>query len=202
MPKTVDREQKKDMILKAAMRLFARKGIADTKMEEVAKAAEIAKGTIYEYFKSREELLNLSFNYLLVLINKLVRQRMAEAVSPDEKIKAGFLAYLDMAALGIEDYVQILPDLWAYGIREKAGETEIAFDLSWIYHQFREQYSDVLKAGIADGFFREMDTKTAASLITAAADGLYLQWMADRANFDLKKAADAFIKLFLSGIRK
>lgn len=202
MPKTVDREQKKDMILKAAMRLFARKGIADTKMEEVAKAAEIAKGTIYEYFKSREELLNLSFNYLLVLMNKLVRQRMAEATSPKEKIEAGFMAYLDTVALGIEDYVQILPDLWAYGLRDKESDTEMMFDLSWIYHQFRDQYSEALKAGISGGVFRDMDTDAMASSITAAADGLYLQWMADRANFDLKKTADAFIKLFLSGIRK
>jgi AcrR family transcriptional regulator len=201
MPKTVDREQKKDMILKAAMRLFARKGISETKMEEVAKEAKIAKGTIYEYFKSREELLNLAFNYLLVLINKLVRQRMAEASSPDEKIKAGFLAYLDTASLGIEDYAQILPDLWAYGMRERVGETEIAFDLAWIYHQFREQYSEALKAGIADGIFRDMDADIAASSITAAGDGLYLQWMADRANFDLQKAAGVFIENFIVGIK-
>ncbi|MEE9554128.1 MAG: TetR/AcrR family transcriptional regulator [candidate division Zixibacteria bacterium] len=202
MPKTVDREQKKDMILKAAMRLFARKGIAETKMEEVAKEAKIAKGTIYEYFKSREELLNLAFNYLLVLINKLVRQRMADAGSPAEKIKAGFLAYLDTAALGIEDYAQILPDLWAYGIRERVGETEIAFDLSWIYHQFREQYSEAFKAGITDGIFRDMDTDAAASSITAAGDGFYLQWMADRENFDLQKAADVFIENYISGIKR
>ena len=202
MPKTIDREKKKDMILQAAMRLFARKGIADTRMEEVAKAANIAKGTIYEYFKSRDELLNLSFNYLLVLINKLVRQRMAEASSPAEKIKAGFIAYLDTAALGIEDYVEILPDLWAYGLREKESDSEIMFDLAWIYHQFRDQYSTALKAGISDGVFRDMDTDAVASSVTAAADGLYLQWMSDRANFDLQKAADVFIESFISGIRK
>lgn len=201
MPKRVDRDKKKDMILQAAMRLFAKKGIADTRMEEVAVAANIAKGTIYEYFENRDELLDISFNYLLVLMNKLVRQRMADSKTPDEKIKAGFLAYLDIAALGINDYVQILPDLWAHGIRGNDQESETTFDLSWIYHQFREQYMEVIKAGIEQGRFRSMDVDAVASSLTAAADGLYLQWMADRGNFDLKRSAEAYISTFIDGIR-
>jgi len=202
MPRTVDRDKKKDMILQAAMKLFAKKGIAATKMEDVAVAAKIAKGTIYEYFKSREELLDLAFNYLLVLVNRLVRQRMAEASTPEEKIKAGFLAYLDTAALGIGDYLEILPDLWSYGVRAKDVEKEITFDLSWIYHQFREQFSEAIKRGITEGRFREMDADAAASLVVAAADGLYLQWMADRNRFELKKWAENFIEIFISGIIK
>lgn len=201
MPKKIDKEKKKDMILRAAMKLFARQGIAETKMEEVAEAAKIAKGTIYEYFKSRDELLNLSFNYLLVLINQLVRQRMTESSSPDEKIRAGFLAYLDTEALGIGEYAELFPDLWSYGLRGHESETETSFDLSWIYHQFRQQYSEALKSGIETGIFRPIDTDSLASSITAAADGLYLQWMSDREKFDLRKNAESFIDSFLSGIR-
>jgi len=201
MPKTVDREKKRDMILLAAMRLFAKKGIDGTKMEEVAKEAKIAKGTIYEYFKSRDELLNLAFNYILVLINKLVRQRISEAESPEEKLKAGFLAYLDTAALGIDEYIEILPDLWSYGVRARDGQAEVQFDLSWIYHQFREQYARVLKDGMEKGRFRQLDIDAAATTITAAADGIYLQWMADREKINPHTQAANFIDIFIKGIQ-
>lgn len=199
MPKQIDREKKKDRILQAAVRLFARRGIADTKMEDVAKAADIAKGTIYEYFKSRDELLHLSFNYLLVLMNKLVRKRMSETEDPREKIKAGFLAYLDVGSLQNEDFVEILPDLWSYGLRQKESDGGLEFDLRWIYHQYRERFSEALKQGIEAGRFRDIDAEAMASAIIAAGDGLYLQWMADRQKFDLKKTAMTFIDNFIAG---
>ncbi len=202
MPKQIDREKKRDLILQAAMRLFARSGIENTKMEDVAKAAGIAKGTIYEYFKNREELLHLSFNYLLVLMNKLVRQRMSETEDPEEKIRAGFLAYLDVGSLQTEDFVEILPDLWSHGLRQKGRDGDLEFDLVWIYHQYREQFGNALKQGIIVGRFREIDTVAMASAIIAAGDGFYLQWMADRQNFNLKKASEDFIDTFIEGIKK
>ena len=202
MPKQIDREKKKDRILHAAMRLFARRGIADTKMEDVAKAAGIAKGTIYEYFKNREELLHLSFNYLLVLMNKLVRRRMSETEDPELKIKAGFLAYLDVGSLQIEDFVEILPDLWGHGLRQKESDGDLEFDPGWIYHQYRDQFSRALKQGIENGLFRDIDIESTASAIVAAGDGFYLQWMSDRQNFDLNKTAAAFIDTLIKGIKR
>lgn len=202
MSKQIDREKKKDRILQAAMRLFARRGIADTKMEDVAKAAGIAKGTIYEYFKNREELLHFSFNYLLVLMNKLVRRRMSETADPEQKIKAGFLAYLDVGSLQIEDFVEILPDLWGHGLRHKESDGDLEFDPGWIYHQYREQFGNALRQGIGNGLFRDIDIEATASAIIAAGDGFYLQWMSDRQNFDLKKTAAAFIDALIEGIKK
>ena len=202
MSKQIDREKKKDRILQAAMRLFARRGIADTKMDDVAKAAGIAKGTIYEYFKNREELLHLSFDYLLVLMNKLVRRRMSETEGPEQKIKAGFLAYLDVGSLQIEDFVEILPDLWGHGLRQKESDSDLEFDPGWIYHQYREQFSRALKQGIENGLFRDIDIESTASAIIAAGDGFYLQWMSDRQNFDRNKTAAAFIDTLIEGIKK
>ena len=202
MPKQIDREKKKDRILLAAMRLYARRGIADTKMEDVAKAAGVAKGTVYEYFKNRDELLHLSFDYLLVLINKLVRRRILEAKDPEGKIRAGFLAYLDVESLQIEDFVEILPDLWAHGLRQKETDSSLLFDMKWIYHQYRQQFGEALKQGVESGVFRDVNIESTASAIIAAGDGLYLQWMADRQNFDLKKTASAFIDTLIEGIRK
>ncbi|UCC80801.1 MAG: TetR/AcrR family transcriptional regulator [Candidatus Zixiibacteriota bacterium] len=202
MPKKVDKEAKKDKIIKTAMKVFAKNGIYDTKIEMVAQKAGIAKGTIYEYFKSKDELAQMVFNYLLVQMNMHVKQNMAAAMSPAEKLKAGMLAYVDVEALGLSDISEILPDLWAYGIRLRNSKADVSFDLRWIYLQYRDLFGRALKDGIDKGDFRQIDTKSVSASIVAAADGFYLQWMSDRKNFNLKNAAEDFINTLLTGISR
>jgi len=202
MPKKVDKEAKKDKILKAAMKVFAKKGIFETKMETVAQKAGIAKGTIYEYFNSKDDLVQTVFNYLLVQMNMHVKQSMAIASSPADKLKAGLHAYLDVEALGLSDVSEILPDLWSYGIRLKSSKIDIPFDLRWIYLQYRDLFSRVLQEGIDKGDFKQIDTKSVSASVVAAADGFYLQWMSDRKNFNMKKAAEDFINTLLTGVGK
>ena len=62
MPKIVDKAAKKNEILLAAMRLFAEKGVVNSKMADIAIAAGIGKGTIYEYFRSKEEIFGEAFS--------------------------------------------------------------------------------------------------------------------------------------------
>ena len=56
-PRIVDREEKRGIILQAAHNVFARKGIGRTTIAEVATEAGIGKGTVYEYFESKEVLI-------------------------------------------------------------------------------------------------------------------------------------------------
>ena len=60
-PKIIDKEAKKAEILQAAMQVFSRKGVAKTRMADIAVAAGIGKGTIYEYFRSKEEIFAAAF---------------------------------------------------------------------------------------------------------------------------------------------
>ena len=203
MPKKVDKEAKKDKILRSAMTVFAKNGIAETKMEMVAMKAGIAKGTIYEYFKSKEELLQMVFNYVLVQMNLHVKQSMAAATTPEEKLKAGVSAYIDIESLGLSDASGLIPELWSYGIRLRESKAEIPFDLRWIYIQYRELFGAPLREGIEKGFFKQdIDVKAIAASIVAAADGFYLQWMSDKKNFDMKKNGEIYISVLLNGIRK
>ncbi len=200
MPRKVDKEAKKDKILKAAMKVFAKNGIFETKMEMVAQKAGIAKGTIYEYFKSKDELVQMVFNHLLVQMNTHVKQSMAMASSPHEKLKAGLFAYVDIEALGLSDVSEILPDLWAYGIRLRNSKADVPFDLRWIYLQYRDLFGRALQEGIDGGSFKNLDPRSVSASLVAAGDGFYLQWMSDRKNFDMKMAAEDFIDKMLTGI--
>jgi len=200
MAKVVDKNQKRKEILKAAMRVFGEKGVADTKMNDVAVAAGIGKGTIYEYFQNREDLLCESFEYLLRKIKALMLSRIDIALSPEEKIRTGFLAYLDVATLEIEEFAEILLDFWAYSIRQKEKGINLTLDISSRYREYRELTIPILEEGVRTGVFRDMDTEVVASALIAACDGLLLQWLADKGNFNLQKAAELTLNILLQGI--
>ena len=68
-PKIVDVEEKKKGIIQAAIGIIARRGLAQTKMEDIAQAAEIGKGTLYEYFKSKDEIFQGAFYRVMALFS-------------------------------------------------------------------------------------------------------------------------------------
>ena len=62
MPKRVNKEKKKQRIVNSANKIFARDGYFNAKVEEIAIVADVGKGTIYEYFSSKDELFLNVFN--------------------------------------------------------------------------------------------------------------------------------------------
>ncbi|NLI93400.1 MAG: TetR/AcrR family transcriptional regulator [Peptococcaceae bacterium] len=82
------REEKKTVILQAASRIFYMKGFEGTKMEDVAKEAGIGKGTIYEYFDSKQQLFEemVAFNRNLHLNN--IRETLQKGNTFREKFLA------------------------------------------------------------------------------------------------------------------
>ncbi len=201
MAKVVDKDAKRKHILRSAMRVFAEKGVSNTKMTDIAQAAGIGKGTIYEYFGSREELFQSAFEYLLRKIKAMMVSQIDETLGPEDRLRQGFLAYLDVATMQIEDFVEILLDFWAYGIRNKANDHNLALDIRTRYQELRDLTTPLLQEGIEKGIFRPHDVNIVASAIIAAGDGLMLQWMADRDHFDLQAAAQTILEIILRGIR-
>src|SRR5881227_1957843 len=69
---------KRAAILRAATRVFARNGYFNSKVADIARAADVADGTVYLYFKSKEEILHSIFD-----------QNMAEAIAEGRKLIEG-----------------------------------------------------------------------------------------------------------------
>jgi len=87
-PKKVNRDEKRKKIALAALDHFTLNGFSGTSMSQVAKAAHIGKGTIYEYFKSKEDLIGFAL-YLYVAENEeKVDQVLSDNSDPEKKIRA------------------------------------------------------------------------------------------------------------------
>lgn len=84
-----EKERRRQQILSAAKSLFAKRGFHQTTMEEIANEAELSPGTLYLYFKSKDELFaELSLNIIRYLIMHLENLRAKENVSVEQRLAA------------------------------------------------------------------------------------------------------------------
>ncbi len=82
-----ERKRRRRQILVAAKKVFSIKGFTKTTMEDIAREAELSPGTLYLYFKNKDELYaSLSVEILEHLYNKLKRVYVKEAQSPQRRI--------------------------------------------------------------------------------------------------------------------
>ena len=87
-------EYRVQSIQDAAMRVIARKGMAAATMQEIAEEAGVAKGTIYLYFRDRDELVERTFETAITQLIARVEKAMIEEKSLEEKIRAAMTAKL------------------------------------------------------------------------------------------------------------
>ncbi|MGN6109004.1 MAG: TetR/AcrR family transcriptional regulator [Kofleriaceae bacterium] len=88
-----NRSDKRERILSAAERVFARRGFFAARVSEIAKDAGVADGTIYLYFKSKDDLLISLFETRMKQVNAVLAETIASA-PPQEQLRAFIHAYL------------------------------------------------------------------------------------------------------------
>lgn len=198
MPKIVDKEEKRARILEAAIRIFARLGLPNTKMMAIAEAAGIGKGTIYEYFNSKEDLFFAAFNAYVKEIEARIARRLRRIVDPVEKLRAYFTAWINICESEFIEFADIILDFWAEGLRSHKDKVE--FDLSSMYRRYRTQIIRILDEGIQQKKFKPVDTTITSSIIIGTLDGLMIQWFMDRDLYQVREAIEQLSSIIINGL--
>ncbi|MGF1488783.1 MAG: TetR/AcrR family transcriptional regulator [Prochloraceae cyanobacterium] len=173
-PKIVDKEEKRKKIVAAALKVFASKGYKGTRTIDIAEAARIGKGTIYEYFRSKEELIEAIFERLF-LDYELRLEELAESyLTPVEAILASF----EQMMADADEYADLVPvyfELWtAKDLNEKLG-----FDrqMSEWFEKFGSAYQDLIVKGQKRGEINpEIDAEALGRTLVSAIDGIILHY--------------------------
>ena len=200
MPKLVNKEEKKRNIVQAAIKVFSRSGFVTTKMADIALEAGIGKGTIYEYYKSKEELFNAACVSILtnfeIQINELLQQEQDPVKKLRLVIEKSYILFVEESS----EFAEFMLDLWAEGVRSKNPDILKTLDLGSIYRDFRHLFSGILEEGIQQGRIKPINTQVIASTLIALLDGIFLQWLVDRDVFDLHEAYTMSLSSLLEGI--
>jgi len=202
-PKIVNKEEKKQEILKAAIRIFAQNGVVQTKMTDIAAAAGIGKGTIYEYFRSKEDIFADAYGHIFLETEQRIGKVLESRIPPEEKLRKLMNVTIEEFLVGDGgEFAGIMMSFWSEGVRNKNERITEIIDLKKIYSEYRIMISGILDEGIAGGWFREMDTHVAASVLIGAMDGILLQFIMDKNVFSPEKAIEVLLDSFLNGIKR
>ena len=199
MPKIIDKKEKKAKILEASIRIFAKQGISNTRMIHIAEAADVGKGTIYEYFQSKDEIVEASFQFFLEGMENTFSRKLVGVADPLEKLSAYMFAWADVLGSEYLDYVEIILDFWAEGIRTKGKFATV--DLLKFYEETRTMLEGILDECVKKKKIKPVNTTVVASVIIGALDGLIIQWVMDRNVLAIKTAIHTLAKVIIEGLK-
>lgn len=199
----VDKEAKKEKIILAALKVFARKGFVRATISDVALEADIGKGTVYEYFSTKEELIHQGFRVFVRAMGFDFSEILEAPLTAEEKLSAVFRLLVRMVQSDKNDFIQLIFDVWAEGLKSRESKNYILNELKIFYREYGSILESVLKQGIRDNHFRpDIKPKPLASVMIGMMDGIMVQWLLDKKGFDAEEAVETMIDTILKGIRR
>jgi AcrR family transcriptional regulator len=159
-----EKEARVALITKSAAALFRKKGLENTSIEDVARAAELAKGTIYLYFNSKEELY---YNVLEPALVAYHGRLVAIADNKDEPPDVTLRRIMDFV---YEEYMK-QPEPYHLIMRYKAEEFQTLFSrerfdrLRNLMGGNLKKVSQVVERGIQEGLFIPADPRVVSTVI-------------------------------------
>jgi AcrR family transcriptional regulator len=190
---------KKSLIIEAAARVFANRGYNSTLIAEIATEAGIGKGTIYEYFPSKEDLFFAVFEWFVEMTEAEARVSIsALGGSASERLKALNDALLK-SWLEMLDMYSLVMEFWSASASSRMRQRfKKAFREG--YKDFRQLVSALISDGIETGEFQpEVDAESVAAALVGAWDALLLQAWFDE-GFDPLTASRKFMAVLINGL--
>jgi TetR/AcrR family fatty acid metabolism transcriptional regulator len=185
MPAIVDRVAKRAEIVRHAADVFARHGYHATKMQDIATKADIGKGTIYEYFQTKEELFLAIYDSWMTEYEQTIRNRIAAAQDPMSMVDAIRESAVEFYESRAEQ-APLLLEFWAHALRT---DNPAFLDRVRRLRSYLRDLGTMLTRDLtASGWFNEIDAPAFAELETGISDGIFLAWLMHGRDFPLGKA--------------
>lgn len=187
---------KREAILKAATQVFAQRGFFNAQVADVAKAAGVAAGTVYLYFRGKDDLLVSLFERTMKDAIAAGRDALAGATDPRDRLSR--IARLHLERLGRDRDLAVV---FQVELRQSTKFME-RFSSSYL-REYLGIIRDAVEAGQAAGLFRrDVSATTAAKILFGALDEMATNWMLSKRRYSLEAEADAVIDLFLHGVHQ
>ena len=187
--------KKKEIIINAAIKVFAGKGFFNSKVADVAKEAGVADGTIYLYFKNKDDLLISLFETkmeeILIRFNRILQQD----ITPPEKLEQFIQLHFQLIQ---ED--QDLAEVFQVELRQSSKFLKDYHNQKFI--DFLGIIAQIIREGREGGYFRpDIKINTMKIAIFGALDELAREWILGQDHkHELKGYASELAKTFIKGL--
>jgi TetR/AcrR family acrAB operon transcriptional repressor len=189
----------RETVLKAARKVFSRKGFSSTRLEDIASEAGVTRGAIYWHFEGKADLYNSLVDSYSALPVEIVQGAVGDGGSLVDILRRVFIRMLEAVEsnAALREVMEI--DLF---------KTERTTDLNEGQQQRLEgtgillrQISEAMQQGVASGELRaDIDPDEMARAFLAFQNGMIYLWLVNHSAFSLQESAPALADIFLQGV--
>lgn len=184
-----NKQQNDSAIIQAAIRLFADKGLEATTIGDIVAASGLARGTFYNYYKSKDEVWEKLVNKLLIQVNDALNAKRRQATTAYDFVYEAFMGYAKV----LEP-----PLILALVVKNQAAFRTSLFSSSSITSIYRDLEKDLKQST----FFDQLSDQQ-YQLISYAMVGSGLEIVIQsfhQEQFSVEEAGKFFTQLFLGGV--
>lgn len=186
--------EKSVRILEAAIKVFAEQGFHQTTISQIARQAGVADGTIYLYFKNKDDILVHFFNERTRQVFDGFREAVRQASGAVEKLKA--LVGRQLAAFQADMHMAAVYQAWTHQF-QRVAEPQIK-EMSKMYLDI---VSEIVELGQQEGTLRkDLYLGLVKRFIIGAIDEVINTWLHAGGRYDLSTMAEPLVDLFIRGI--
>lgn len=189
-------DERKAQIINAAEDVFTQKGFNEARMDDIADKTGLSKGTLYLYFKSKDDLI-------IAILDRMFQREMKQMEGLDQADLSAADAIWKMTEavtnniLGFVRLVPIVYQFLALAFRNKYVQKA----LKKYINQYIDMITPIIEQGIKSGEFRKVNAHEVAIAMSAIIEGTLLLWVYDRDLIEPEKHIRSGVKLLLEGVQ-
>lgn len=181
-------------ILDAAIKVFARQGFHQSTVAKVAKAAGVADGTIYLYFKSKDDILFQFYEYKARQVFERFRCAVDEATHAVDKLR-------NLVRIHLSEFQKDMDMAIVYQAETHQHRRTTQGIIREMSKMYRDIVTEIVELGQREGSLRRNVTiGLVMRLINGAVNEVINAWIHAEGEYDLVSMADPLVALFLGGI--
>src|SRR5512146_2985023 len=189
-------DERKSQILNAAEDVFTQKGFEEARMDDIAVETGLSKGTLYLYFKSKDDLI-------IAILDRMFQREFRQLENVDQDAKTATEAIwkiTDLLTKEILGLLLLIPIVYQF--------LTLAFLNKYVQRALKKyinRYLDILvpiiQRGIDSGEFRQVDAREVAIAMGAMMEGTLLLWVYDKSIVEPEYHIHSGMKLLLEGVQ-
>jgi TetR/AcrR family fatty acid metabolism transcriptional regulator len=190
----VEKNNKYHQILEAAIKVFARQGFHQSTVAQIAREAGVADGTIYLYFKNKDDILVQFFNFKTKQVFDRFRSEVDRADSSLAKLG-------DLVRMHLEEFQRDRDMAIVYQVETHQNSRLAEAQIKEMSQMYRDIISEIVEQGQQEGTIRkDLYVGLVKRFIIGAVDEVINTWLHSDGEYDLVSMAGPLVELFVRGI--
>ena len=192
--KQPEKNHKYHQILEAAVKVFARQGFHQSTVAQIAKEAGVADGTIYLYFKNKDDILAQFFSYRTKQVFESFREEVDRAEASLDKLR-------NLVRRHLAEFQRDRDGAVVYQVETHQNSRLAEAQIREMSQMYRDLISEIVEQGQQEGTIRkDLYVGLVKRFVIGAVDEVINTWLHSNGEYDLVSMADPLVELFIKGI--